>query len=76
MRNSTASLPFALDEGLDDQIPLPFAEELPPPDTFVKTTRQVVNIGDRRGRAYELTVHQDRRSLMVLAYSLRPITRH
>ena len=74
--NNLRSIPVArFDE--EDQLALPFADHLPPPPRPPICHRQIVELGNgRRGRAYELVVHQDPATLDVLAYSLRPITRH
>jgi hypothetical protein len=60
----------------DDQLSLPFADYLPPPPQTLVTHTQIVEIGDRRKGSYQLTVHQDPASLLVLAYCLRPVTKH
>jgi hypothetical protein len=66
----------APDFDADDQLSLPFADHLPPPPQSAITHTQIVEIGGRRKHSYELTVHQDPRSLMILAYCLRPVTKH
>ena len=64
------------DSDADDQLSLPFADYLPPPPRPPVTHRQVVEFGGRRKRSFELVVHLDPTSLVILAYRLRPITKH
>ena len=59
----------------EDQLSLPFCDD-PPPAREPVTHRQLIEFGGRCGRAYELIVHQDPRNGFVLAYCLRPITKH
>jgi hypothetical protein len=65
-----------LDFDAEDQLSLPFADHPAPPDRTPVTHRQLLELGGRRLRTYELVVHQDPVSGGVLAYCLRPITKH
>ena len=70
-------LRFTFVPGFDaeDQLSLPFAEHPAPARTPV-THRQLLEFGGRHLRTYELIVHQDPMNGFVLAYCLRPITKH
>ena len=62
----------------EDQLTLSFIDRQHPPRTRTPIThRQIVEIGrGHHRRAYELVVHQDPETLMVLSYRLHLITRH
>ena len=61
----------------EDQLTLSFMDRQPPPPRAPITHRQIVEIGrEHRRRAYELVVHQDPTTLLVLSYRLHRITLH
>lgn len=74
MRDNNLLPPIQVSD--DYQLSLPFNDEMPPPERQPSTTRMVLDLRDRRGRAYELIVRQDPLTRCVLSYCLRPITVH
>lgn len=64
------------DDDGDDQLSLPFDMDEPEPKPRLNTSRHVLDLIGRRGHRYELIVHQDPYSGMVLSYALRTITLH
>ena len=74
MRFNTLHSTQALEEE-DEQLSLPFddlGQRPRPPVTY----RQVVEVAGRKNQAFELVVHLDPTTLIVLAHCLRPITKH
>lgn len=63
-------LPLDNVEG-DDQLRLPFADQVPPGPGGPITTVHELDVHDRRGRSYELLVRQDPLTRCVLAYCIR-----
>lgn len=60
----------------DDQLRLPLADTVPPGPGDPITTIHLLDLYDRRGRRYELLVHQDPRTRCVLSYCLRCHSMH
>lgn len=61
----------------NDQLSFPFDLPEPDPSSRLHTTRHLLaDLSDRRGRRYELTVHQDPHTTAVLSYCLHPVTVH
>lgn len=60
----------------EEQLSLPFGDDPDPPVRDPVTHRQLLEFGGRRTRTYELEVHRDPLTGQVLAYCLRPVSKH